>query len=346
MSALQRYPTLLAALWQLALHQLRGEYWIRLRRTELWGQSLSAEQSSRCRHYFRGALFLGALFAAQRGRALNRREMRQFARLAALAALFDDTAEVGLDLADNSLETALEIARHPSPLAATRTVPAPLRTFAQKTAPGRTLLFFWKKIYAHLPAEIGAFFEKTLLKVFELETQTTLHGPASPSIEALQTLAEHKGGYSALLFRLLLQPQPSPAECRAARALGALVQASDDLFDLWHDAQRHISTPARYWAETVRLDLAEQHFKQRWHRLVQAINTVPGTSVHARRTALALAGLLVTLTCFCLQHYRHLMQKHGTLPWHQRKAMVLDMARWSTRLRAIAFALKNGFLPK
>lgn len=346
MSALQRYPTLLAALWQLAQHQLRGEYWIRLRSSEWWGQSLSAEQRSRCRHYFRGALFLGALFATQRGWALTGREMRQFAHLAALAALFDDSAESGPGATNNHREYDTAIAESPFALAHPRTVPPPLGAFAQQTTSGEALLFFWQKIRAYLPADTGVFFEKTLLKVFELETRTASHDLIPPSVETLQMLAENKGGYSALLFRLLLQPQPSPAECRAAWALGALVQASDDLFDLWHDARRSIPTPARCWAEANRFDLAEQHLRELWRRLAQAIHAAPAASTHARRTALALAGLLVTLTRFCLQHYRHLAQKRGTLPWHQRKAMVLDMARWSTRLRAIAFALKNGFLPE
>ncbi len=344
MSALQRYPTLLAALWQLARHQLRGEYWIRLRSSELWGQSLSAAQRSRCRHYFRGALFLGALFATQRGQALNGREIRQFAHLAAMAALFDDSAETRSYPTDDHRESVPATAESLLAVAPTRTLPVPLRIFAQQTASGRTLLFFWQKIHAHLPADAGVFFEKTLLKVFELEMRTASHDLVPPSTETLQMLAENKGGYSALLFRLLLQPQPSPAECRAAQALGALVQASDDLFDLWHDARRSIFTPARCWAEANRLDLAEQHFGQLWRRLIQTLHASPAASPDARRTALALAGLLVTLTRFCLQHYRHLAQERGTLPWHQRKVMVLDMARWSTRLRAFAFALKNGFL--
>lgn len=343
---LQRYSALLAALWYLAQHQLRGEYWIRLHSPKLWGQSLSDEQRSRCRHYFRGALFLGASFAAQRGWALNGREMCQFARLAALAALFDDSAESGPPLTGDHRESAPAIAESPLTLAQPRTVPPPLRTFAQQTTSGEALLFFWQKIRAHLPAETNVFFEKTLLKVFELETRTAPHDLVPPSIETLQVLTEDKGGYSALLFRLLLQPHPSQAECRVARALGALVQASDDLFDLWHDTRQRLLTPARCWAEANRLDLAEQHFGQLWYRLVQALHAAPAASTHARHTALALAGLLVTLTRFCLQHYRHLAQKHGTLPWHQRKAMVLDMARWDTRLRAVVFALKNGFLPE
>ncbi len=343
---LQRYSALLAALRYLAQHQLRGEYWIRLHSPKLWGQSLSDEQRSRCRHYFRGALFLGASFAAQRGWALTGREMRQFAHLAALAALFDDSAENCLHLAGDHQESVPAIAESPLALTPTRTVPDPLHTFAQQTTSGRALLFFWEKIYADLPAETNVFFEKTLLKVFELETQMASNNLVPPSVETLQMLAENKGGYSALLFRLLLQPHPSQAECRVARALGALVQASDDLFDLWHDTRQRLLTPARCWAEANRLDLAEQHFGQLWHHLAQAIHAAPAASTHARHTALALAGLLVTLTRFCLQHYRHLAQKHGTLPWHQRKAMVLDMARWDTRLRAVAFALKNGFLPE
>ncbi|MCS7036489.1 MAG: hypothetical protein RMJ33_04045 [Saprospiraceae bacterium] len=341
MSQTQNFLALIAALWQLTLLQLRGEYWIQLRSTELWGKGIAPRQLKRCRHYFRGALFLGAVFAAQRGQALRSREMRQFARLAALAALFDDKAETLNYLTTHNVKTAAKVHETLSPSISTITLPASLFAFARQTDPDGTLLFLWKNISP--PAETAALFKEKLLKVFDLETQAMLLDQRLISVEALIALANEKGGNSALLFRLLMQPPPSPGESHTALALGALVQSSDDLFDLWHDAQKQIITPARYWAEANRLDLAERHFKERWKHLAQAINAAPAASARARRTALILVGLLTMLTRFCLHHYGRLAQKHGTLPWHDRRTMVLDMARWSTRLRAVMFACKNRF---
>ncbi len=345
MSTLKRCPALLNALHMLLQHQLRAEHWIRFRSAQLWGEALSAEQRSRCRHYFRGALFLGSIFAAQRGQALCTREMRRFAYLAALAALFDDSAEITLGAAYSPLQTAANAIKTSCGSSPCTTAPQALLAFAQQTNSAETLLVFWQKIRADLPSEAGTLFEKNLLRVFEIETDGSWLYELPVPIQTLQKRAEEKGGRSALLFRLLMRPLPAPAECRVARALGALVQASDDLFDLWHDAQRQIPTPARYWAEAGHFYLAKHHFEQQWRCFAHALQAAPAASGIGRQTALALAGMLATLTHFCLQHYSRLAQKHGTLPWHQRKTMVLDMARWGTRLRAVAFALKNGFSP-
>lgn len=345
MSTLKRCLALLNALQMLLRHQLRAERWIRFRSAQLWGEGLSAGQRSRCRHYFRGALFLGTIFAAQRGQALRTREIRQFAYLAALAALFDDSAEGNLDSAYPPRPTLVNTIKANHAPAFPTPVPPALLAFALQTKATETLLAFWQKICVDLPSEAGTLFEKNLLRVFEIETDGSWLYELPVPIQTLQKRAEEKGGRSALLFRLLMWPLPSPAECRVARALGALVQASDDLFDLWHDAQRQIPTPARYWAEAGHLYLAKHYFEQQWRCFAHALQAAPAASGLGRQTALALAGMLATLTHFCLQHYSRLAQKHGTLPWHQRKTMVLDMAHWGTRLRAVAFAVKNGFLP-
>ncbi|MCS6928010.1 MAG: hypothetical protein NZM43_00810 [Saprospiraceae bacterium] len=348
MSLLQRWVAFLTALWYLSYHQLCGEGWIRFQSARQWRPMLSPQQERRCRHYFRGALFLGAIFAAQRGSLMCAAERRQFARLAALAALFDDTVEqAGRIICTQPLEEAEMSTWHKrrSAQGLHSTPLFPLHTFAHQADPGGTLLFFLKKIRAKLLDATAILFEKTLLKVFQLE----IHGLACSNVlqnsnKAVEVAIE-KGAYSALLFRLLLDPPPSAAERRLAMALGAFVQACDDIFDLWHDAHHHLYTPARWWAEAGRLEQVSRHLDGLWKSLAQASLNAPAASQRARHAALVLAGLLGLLTRFCLHHYHRLLKKHGTLPWHDRRAMVLDMARWSTRLRAFFFACRNNFFP-
>ncbi len=338
MKVLLRCRMWFCALWLLAWHQWRAQVYIHRRGAVLWG-GLDASQQRRCRHYFRGAVFLGAVFAAYRGWALEAQEMRRYAHLAALAALFDDCAERCAEI-----RGTLAPLEAPAEHAQLSCIPRPLLSFAQKADPSGDLVFFLKKIQDGLVEGTAASFEEALLRVFEMETGAAWRLNAPASVGGLVEAAAQKGAWSALLFRLLLEPVPSAAERRAALLLGAMVQASDDLFDLWHDARQGWWTPARWWASDRQWVALAQHFEQRWQLLACALEDGPPETANRRLAAKALAELLAVLTRFCLQHYQELAEKHGTLPWHDRHAMVLDMARWSTRWRAVVFAFKNGFL--
>lgn len=334
---MERWFAFLTAVWYLLQHQLRAEVWLRLRGDALWGCRLTSQEQRRCRHYFRGAVFLGAVFAAQRGRAMQRDELQQFAYLAALAGLFDDTSETAVEAA--LVQVVL-------PSAAGATLASVLHAYAREADSGEVLVFFWEKIRSRLPSEVVGFFEETLHRVFNTETSGVWWAPMPSSAEFLAEMSAQKGGHSALLFRLLLTPPPSTTECQVALALGTLVQISDDLFDLWHDARQRLWTPARWWAEMGQLDQAARYFDQAWQHFDTALRAASAASAQRYLVGRAQVGLLAVLTRFCLAHYRRLAEKHGTLPWQNRKAMVLDMARWSVRLRAFGFALQNGFWPK
>ncbi len=334
---MERWFALFMAVGYLLQHQLRAEVWLRLQGDALWYRRLTSEQQRRCRHYFRGAVFLGAVFAAQRGCAMRSDEFQQFAHLAALAALFDDTSETASEAA--SVRVVMSST-------ASTTVPCALYAYAREADPAGILVFFLEKIRDRLPAEVVVFFEKTLHRVFDVETSECWRSPVPPPAGLLVEMAAQKGGHSALLFRLLLSPPPSATDCQLALALGTFVQASDDLFDLWHDARQHLWTPARWWAEAGQLDQAAQHFEQAWQHLDAALRAAPAASARNCLVSRAQVGLLAVLTRFCLAHYRQLVEKHGTLPWQNREAMVLDMARWCVRLRAFSFALQSGFWPE
>ncbi len=327
MRLVRRWFVVFSALAYLLGHQVYAALWLRLRGLPSEVRQLSLQQQRRCRHYFRGALFLGAFFAAQRGFPLHRSEMDRFAHLAILSALFDDSAE-----AVSPYAFSAEAELRAGALAAS------LRAFAQQADPSGVLFFFWSKMQEHLPKAAVALFEEHLFQLFRMETSTR-HWSEPFAKQALQ-----KGGHAVLLFRLLLDPLPTAAERCAAIALGNLVQASDDIFDVWHDAQRGLRTPAHVWLRNGQWEQLAAHFEECWERLTAAMAAV--ASPRKGAVALAVAEMLAVLTRFCLQHYRQLAEKRGTLPWSERQALVLDMGRWSVRWRAVAFAFRDGFLSR
>ncbi len=335
MPFLHRWIALVLALYYVGQHQLRAALRMRFYLCFLENAIFDEAQKRRCRHYFRGALFLGAVYAARRRRVLNASEMQHFAYLGALAAYFDDLVEV-FTASASPLSVAF-------PHAGATTASA-WWLFARQIDGRGGLWLLWEQLQYRLPANVLGLFEEKLRCLFDIETHPSVGGSKESSLSVLTRTTALKGGYSALLFRLLLSPYPSPAERRMAMALGAMVQAGDDIFDLWHDARRQHRTPALYWASKGQLGEVARHFDRCWFRFEERLAATAGSGL-ARAAARATGGLLAALTRFCLHHYDRLNKKHGTLPWERRSAMVLDMALWSNRLRALIFVLRKGLFP-
>ncbi len=329
MPLLHRWIALALALYYVGQHQLRAALRMRFHLCFLENAVFDEAQKRRCRHYFRGALFLGAVYAARRRRALDVAEMERFAYLSALAAYFDDLVET---FTASSLSAAF-------PHSGATTASA-LWLLARQIDGRGGLWLLWEQLQYRLPAGVIDLFDEKLRRLFDIETRSLAVGSKEPSLSVLTRTAALKGGYSALLFRLLLSPYPSPAERRMAMALGAMVQAGDDIFDLWHDARRQHQTPALYWASKGQLGEVARHFDRCWFRFEERLAATSGSGL-GRAAAHATGGLLAALTRFCLHHYDRLNKKHGTLPWERRSAMVLDMALWSNRLRALIFVLRK-----
>lgn len=332
MPFLQRRIALALALYYVGQHQLRAALRMRFYLCFLENAIFDEAQKRRCRHYFRGALFLGAVYAARRRRALDVAEMQRFAYLGALAAYFDDLVEA-FTASASSFSAAV-------PHAGATNASAWWLLARQIDGRGG-LWLLWQRLQYRLPADVLGLFDEKLRRLFDIETRPLTVGSKELSLSVLTRTAALKGGYSALLFRLLLSPYPSPAERRMAMALGAMVQAGDDIFDLWHDAWRQHQTPALYWASKGQLGEVVRHFDRCWFCFEERLAATSGSGL-GRAAAHATGGLLAALTRFCLHHYDRLNKKHGTLPWERRSAMVLDMALWSNRLRALIFVLRKG----
>ncbi|MBK9338243.1 MAG: hypothetical protein IPM98_17505 [Lewinellaceae bacterium] len=264
---------------------------------------------NRHRHYFFGAVFLGAVFGRIRGRALDGAEIRRFSILSALACFFDDLTD--------------EAPGHFLPK-------ADVAEYGRRADPSGLALVFLKKTREALPVARVAEFEEALHRVFQIEAVGAQKALRPPAPDEVERLTAEKGGYSVLLFRCLLADPIPEAERRALLEFGHFVQLCDDIFDLWHDRQRNTTTAATQ-------NDVEQLIALFHHRTVAVANAFRQLHVPGSRpeTALHTVFFLVAITRVCLHRYRRLQKKHGTLPLDNRRAMVVDMAQWHTRLQAI-----------
>lgn len=273
-----------------------------LRAWDLPGQVVPAWQKRRFYHYFFGTTYLAAVFTALLRRERNRRERFLFVRMAALAAFFDDLTEG--PAADDNLENFS------------------LRAEGQ----ARTLL---EAIRTWLTAEQMPLFERELNRVFEAEARVFPN-----NLEGILARTGEKGGHSVLLFRVLLSPPPGAEERTIWLEFGRLVQLCDDIFDVWFD--RHESegepTAALYFLGKNDVDGLIQVFE---NHVAVTRNLFLQSHFRRKKTAWFTVFFLVAVTRVALRQYQKLLVRHGALPLHDRGAMVVDMGRWTNRMRVV-----------
>jgi len=329
--------------------------------------------TKRLRHYFFGTMFLGAIFSRLRGRALEALEMQRFANLAALAGYFDDLVDAApppapppegrgdvtcpISTKQESNHSESSVSRLPSPRGSSSfaasiasdsessvsRLPSPRgegpgvgpEAYGLQADPSGLALHLLHRAYADVPHVHAKAFREHLQRVFRIETEGHQRAPKPPPTDEIARLTAEKGGFSVLLFRCLLSGELSDAERRALFEFGHLVQLCDDIFDLWFDRRNRTATLATSWAEHGALDRLEACFEQQV-ATVEAVFCKIQISAGQRESALQTAYFLVAVTRVCLRHYRCLQKKHGTLPLDNRRAMVVDMARWKSRLRVVA----------
>lgn len=271
-------------------------------------------QIRRWKHYFYGTTYLAAVFCLLRGYSRNRAEKRRYSQLSALACFFDDLADTF---------------RHPDGSAAP---PGDPEQYGQAADPGGTAVHLLHLLYRDLPPENLPGFKSFLHRVFKLETDGRQQNGQALPLEELQCLTAEKGGCSVLLFRRLLDHPLPEAELAALFQFGALIQLCDDIFDLWFDRQNGIATLATLLCEQNKLPLLQQYFNRQTAAVIHAFRQTPYPRLHVE-TALRAVHFLVSITRVCLDHYRDLQKKHGTLPLGKRRDMVVDMEQTGNRLR-------------
>jgi len=284
----------------------------RVRRTGFGGTN-AAVCARRHRHYFFGAVFLGAVFGHLRGRALDYEEMQRFSTLAALASFFDDLTDQTAHLQPPSGD---------------------ISDFGRRADPSGAAHFLLEKTRARRPTHHAAGFEESLHRVFQIETEGLQKQAQHPAEAEIARLTAAKGGHSVLLFRFLLAEPLAEPERRALLAFGHLVQLSDDIFDLWHDHQRGTATMATICAANHALGTLARHFEDQVEQVFQTFHPIP-IQGHRRESALHTVRFLVASTRVCLRHYRHLEKKCGKLPLDDRRLMVADMGKWRMRLQVV-----------
>lgn len=288
-------------------------------------ETLSSKEKRRFQHYFYGTTFLSIVFGALRGQTRSRREKNLFTNLAALAYFFDDLVDAYRD----SDQTGILWQNNPE-------------LYGKKADPSGLALHFLQNIYHALPPEHANEFKDYMHRVFNIETAGRQMKNRQPDISALDQITADKGGYSVLMFRRVLGNLLSDAEKTALYEFGHLVQLCDDIFDIWFDQRDGIHTLPLELVSQNKLSALIQTFEQQvlttqkalYETIVKPLGVRQKLGIGHPGAAWGVILYLVTVTRVCLQHYKNLEKKHGTLPLENRTLMVVDMERWNNRVRA------------
>jgi hypothetical protein len=280
------------------------------------GIPVSAKEQRRMRHYFLGTTYLRAVFCSIRGRSASANEACMFARLSALASLFDDLAD------QHRHETTQAI---------------DMQAFASTTDARGLALYLLNSIRDNLSAAQKPMFEACLQRVFQAELTGMLSVSQSDS-KYLKFITAEKGGSSVLLFRSLLAPAPTQEEADAIMTFGYLIQLSDDIFDVWFDKQAGVKTLATKLLENNQVQELKDLWERKW-LLTKESFSLMGVSLWRKNIVLAELFVLVAITRTCLEHYNKL---GATIPLEHRQQMVVDMSLWKNRFRVLQQLLKKG----
>ena len=187
-----------AAVW-LTLAFVRAAWYFRLRALRVLdlptADTLSSKEKRRLQHYFYGTTYLGAVFGLLRGYPRNNREKRLFTNLAALAYYFDDLT----DTLRGKEDTGILWQDNPE-------------TYGRTADPSGRALHFLHNIYRALPPGDLDGFRDFMHRVFNVETAGRQSGTLRPDVEELARITAEKGGYSVLLFSLVMSHTLLPAE--------------------------------------------------------------------------------------------------------------------------------------
>lgn len=191
---------------------------------------------NRTKQYMHANHFFGELLCILRGEKMNHLERKRFANLSACAPIFDDFFDKDkeelskikdlLNLSESVIPTSEE----------------------QKLA-----VLFLDNILTDIENESA--FMDAANQLFEAQLKAKVFQNKEANADDLWMLSKQKGGYSGLMYALLLSHKLTLEEQELAFELGAFGQFMDDVFDLYDDRNAGIFTMPNTAKSVLDIDL-------------------------------------------------------------------------------------------
>jgi hypothetical protein len=178
---------------------------------------------NRTKQYMHANHFFGELLCVLRGSKMDDVERKRFANLSACAPIFDDF----FDKEHGDLEKIKRLLND-------------VNTEIPETEEQKLATIFLQNILADITNADD--FLDAANHLFDAQEKAKKQQSLDSEPKQLWDLSRQKGGYSGLMYALLLNPDLSDQEKEIAFELGAFGQFMDDVFDLYDDSAAGVYT--------------------------------------------------------------------------------------------------------
>lgn len=283
--------------------------------------SLAEKDFAKINRYYGLAVpaILGEAFAALHKRSLSAAERACLTAQGAMTGLFDDFFDDRY-LSDQSIEGILNQQQ-------AETV---------KSTEALFLLFFREALEK---APDASYLRKRLNEVHRAQSDSRLQTISSTNLADIQRITFDKGGFSLLFYRTAVRPPETTAEAQWLFGLGAMMQLSNDVFDVYKDREAGVRTLV---TEATHINDIRSLFCATLQSLFQQKSIVQPTA--ATRSFLSLITLgIFARTLVCLDQLEALQIKTGqrfTVQAYSRQQLICDMDTWANKLKSLRYYQK------
>lgn len=309
-----------------------GAIYLRLRRylNSIYNKKLNFPESlkkdyyyhsrfyNRAQQYIHANHFFGELLSLLRGTKMRDKEMRRFVLLSSCAPVFDDFFEKDADYSSiKSLMHQPELER-------------------AKNDNEKLAAYFFSELLMDLNNRDQVL--KAADQLFEAQLKSKIQTNSQMSSNDLLQISLDKGGYSGLMYGLLLEHKQSESFNQIAFSLGSYGQLMDDVFDLYDDAHNGIRTFANQASSVRDIRMITEEHEQKIFNLIDKMHC----SGKSRKMFEQVLLVFSSIIDIALNQYEQIEIKMQITPHEciklERKYWIVDMEKVSNVWKLFKFS--------
>ena len=258
---------------------------------------------NRTKQYMHANHFFGELLCQLRGVPLNAKERMRFSNLSACAPIFDDFFEQNANL-----ENVLQL------------INSPELNDAQTEAEELSVLFF-NNILQSLSHTRQTQLKQAAISLFKAQMESKKQQTQSKTSSQLHQISLEKGGFSGLMYGLLLDESTTEDFLNLSFQLGSYGQLLDDIFDIYDDAQDRIRTFANQ-ADSIQ----EIRFlvEEKEDEIIQSARRISKSTDHYQ-SFIKVLQVFSAMIEVAFEQYKNIERNHHISP---KNCLEIERANW------------------
>jgi len=286
--------------------------------------SLTSKDFHKINHYYGLGVpaILGEAFCKLRGKPMSERERWVNTSQGVTTGLFDDFFDE-LKLPKDLIVEMIEQPESINP-----------KSSNEKLSLDFYLITLQKSSYPELIKKHSKLVKKAQIESTEQETQTI-------SSARIKEITRSKGGNSVLFYRVAFDHLLTSSEEKALFQLGALMQLENDIFDIFKDLKKGISTLPTSLSKASEL---RDYYHEEMNRMIDLSYKMDYPKKQIKRF-LDHVIFVINIGFTCLDQFQKLENSEGKFnsPLFNRKQLICDMGKPSNIIKSICYQIKNQY---